>query len=156
MSEHNFVYQTDADGVAEFKCSICATQMNFVLPGNGTPCAVANGDAWSMPEGYGEHVEGCTGISPVPMIITKRQFLIQMLRSGMVANEEVASLSYNPPAMMDAILANMPTEDALEARLGWAAMTEVERMSPLVLSAAAANNISNQDLDNFFAAAAQI
>jgi hypothetical protein len=95
-------------------------------------------------------------LGPVPEFITKRQFLIQLVRSGMVAAEEVSSLPYQPPALMDAVLANMPEEAALEARLSWAAMTQVERNSSLVLAAAAGNNISEADLDAFFRAAAAI
>ena len=156
MTQHNFVYITDANGVAEFQCSVCGAAMNVALPGDGTPCAVANGAAWSLPEGWEAYIDLCPGASVSNVVITKRQFLIQLLRSSMVAPEEVATLATQPPAMMTAILAAMSTEDALEARLAWGAMTQVERLSPLVLAAAAANNISTQDLDAFFAAASQI
>lgn len=92
----------------------------------------------------------------VPEVVTKRQFLIQLLRSGMVASSEVPTLAIQPPALMSAVLSNLPTEQALEANLSWAAMTQVERYSPLTLAAAAAAGTTEQQLDDFFIAAAQI
>jgi hypothetical protein len=95
-------------------------------------------------------------VTPVPDAVTKRQFLIQLLRAGMVEPEEVPTLATQPPALMAAVLAAMPEEDALEARLSWAAMTQVERHSPLTLSAAAAAGTTEAQLDDFFRAAALI
>lgn len=92
----------------------------------------------------------------IPEFVTKRQFLIQLFRAGMVAAEEVPTLTVQPPALMAAVLASMPTEMALEATLSWAAMTQVERHSPLTLAAAAAAGTTEQQLDEFFIAAAQI
>jgi hypothetical protein len=57
---------------------------------------------------------------------------------------------------MAAVLAAMPSEQGLEARLSWAAMTQVERYSELTLAAAAAAGTTQQQLDEFFIAAAQI
>lgn len=94
--------------------------------------------------------------APVPESVTKRQFLIQLLRAGMVAPEEVATLALQPPALMSAVLDAMPEADALEARLSWGAMTQVERFSPLTLSAAAAAGTTEEQLDDFFRAAALI
>ena len=92
----------------------------------------------------------------VPEMVTKRQFMIQLLRSGMVDKSEVAALSTTPPALMASILASLPAGEALEARLSWSSMTQVERYSPLTLAAAAAAQITDQQLDEFFIAAAQI
>lgn len=92
----------------------------------------------------------------VPEIVTKRQFLIQLLRSGMVDKSEIATLSTTPPALMAPILASLPAGEDLEARLSWSSMTQVERYSPLTLAAAAAAQITDQQLDEFFIAAAQI
>lgn len=93
---------------------------------------------------------------PVPEAVTKRQFLIQLFRSGMVAPEEVPTLATQPPALMNAVLSQMPTEMALEAQLSWASMTQVERHSPLTLAAAAAGGTTDEQLDQFFIAASVI
>lgn len=92
----------------------------------------------------------------VPEVVTKRQFLIQLLRSGMVSPSEVPTLSTQPPALMAAIFSQIPTEQALEATLSWASMTQVERYSPLTMAAAAASGTTQAQLDEFFIAAAQI
>lgn len=93
---------------------------------------------------------------PVPEIITKRQFLIQLVRSGMVAPNEASTLATQPPALMNAVLDGMPEADALEARLSWASMTQVERHSPLTLAAAASAGTTEAQLDDFFRAASVI
>lgn len=95
-------------------------------------------------------------VSPVPELVTKRQFLIQLVRSGMVDPSEASTLATQPPAFMNAVLDLMSAEDALEARLSWAAMTQVERYSPLTLAAAAAAGTTEEQLDDFFRAAALI
>jgi len=92
----------------------------------------------------------------VPEFLTKRQFLIQLLRAGMVAPEEVDTLATQPPTLMSAILAAMPEEEGLEARLSWAAMTQVERYNPLTIAVAAAAGTTEEQLDDFFRAAALI
>jgi hypothetical protein len=93
---------------------------------------------------------------PVPEIITKRQFLIQLVRSGMVAPGEASTLAAQPPSLMNAVLDGMPEADALEARLSWASMTQVERYSPLTLAASASAGTTEAQLDDFFRAASVI
>jgi hypothetical protein len=157
---HTLVYQSTNGVEALFECSDCGREIAFVIPGLGEPAAVPAGDGWAPPEGAEYYLEACEDpVTPsvaVPQVITKRQFLIQLLRSGMVAPEEVATLATQPPALMQAVLASMATEQSLEAQLGWAAMTQVERNSELVLAAAQANNISEETLDAFFIAAGEI
>jgi hypothetical protein len=108
--------------------------------------------AWGLPDPEPE----APPVSPVPDVVTKRQFLIQLLRAGMVAPEEVATLALQPPALMSAVLDAMSEADELEARLSWGAMTQVERYSPLTLAAAAAAGTTEEQLDDFFRAAVLI
>lgn len=157
---HTFTFISADAAQALFECSVCGRQIGFALPGLGEPHAIASGDTYLPSADADLYLESCDipvePPVPVPEVITKRQFLIQLLRSGMVAVEEVVTLAIQPPLLMEAVLAAMPAEDALEARLSWAAMTQVERHSPLVLSAATANNIDNATLDAFFVAASEI
>lgn len=130
------------------------------LDGNTTdfPCyTVVEPDvtpSWALPDPEVTPPE--TPPTPVPEVVTKRQFLIQLLRSGMVDPSEVPTLATQPPALMSAVLSSLPSEQALEAHLSWAAMTQVERYSPLTLAAAAAAGTTEQQLDDFFIAAALI
>lgn len=95
-------------------------------------------------------------LTTVPESVTKRQFMIQLLRAGMVAPEEVSMLALQPPALLSVVLDALPEADELEARLSWAAMTQVERYSPLTLAAAAAAGTTEEQLDDFFRAAVSI
>ena len=133
---------TDLDGNVINPTSYTVTDANPVPP------------AWALPDPEPPTPE--TPPTLVPDVVTKRQFLIQLLRSGMVAAEEVPTLSMQPPALMSAVLSSLPAEQALEANLSWAAMTQVERYSPLTLAAAAAAGTTEAQLDEFFIAAAQI
>jgi hypothetical protein len=154
---HTFVYQSAGDGLAVFRCTSCGTLLNFVLPGNGEPAAVADGDGWAMPEGWEAYVGDCNPeASVVPQVITRRQFLIQVVRSGMCTADEVATLPLQPPAYIAAIFASLSPEAALEASLTWATMTEVHRHDPLIDAAVAASLMTEADIDLFFAAAAAI
>jgi hypothetical protein len=154
---HAFAYQSAGDGIAAFRCANCGIPLNFVLPTFGEPTAVADGDGWAMPEGWEVYVGSCEpATSDVPLVITKRQFLIQLLRAGMVDASEVPTLAITPPALMAAVIAGMTTEEQLETTLSWASMTQVERYSPLTLAASAAAGTTTEQLDDFFRAAAQI
>lgn len=157
---HTFAFVSVDEAQALFECSVCHRQIGFVLPGLGEPHAIADGDAWTVPEGADDYLAPCDTpvdpVVPVPDVITKRQFLIQLLRSGMVDPSEVATLAIQPPALMAAVIAGMATEAQLEATLSWAAMTQVERYSPLTVAASAAAGTTTEQLDDFFRAAALI
>lgn len=145
---------------ALFECSTCGRQAGFVLPGQGQPCAVADGDSWAPPEDADNYMDACEiPVEPaieVPEFITKRQFLIQLLRSGMVAAEEVPTLATSPPALLAPAIAGMSAEDQLELTLTWASMTVVERYGPLTMAAAASAGTTEAQLDAFFIAAGAI
>jgi hypothetical protein len=155
---HVFTFVSTDSANDNFVCTHCGIPLSLNIVGVGAPNATLTDGVWTIPDDVLQSVEPCRPgeVDGVNVILTKRQFLIQLLRSQMVTPEEAATLATEPPALMGPILASMNEEDALEARLSWAAMTQVERYSPLVVAAGVANNISNQDLDNFFAAAAAI
>lgn len=155
---HTFAYVSADEVMALFECSVCHAQINFVLPGNGEPHAIADGAAWLPPEDADAYLDPCTVAEPepVPHVISKRQFLIELLREGMVTEAEVPMLAVTPPASINALFASLPTEAGLEVILTWASMTEVERHNPLIDMAVAGGVMTNEDLDNFFRAAAQI
>lgn len=110
--------------------------------------------AWALPDPAPETPPA--PVDPVPAVITKRQFLIQLLRAGMVQDAEVPTLAIQPPAAVASIFAGLPSEASLEVSLTWAAMTEVERANPLLAMAVQANLMTDADLDDFFRAAALI
>lgn len=126
---------------------------------NDTPFSATTVDADAAAPSWHQDEQAPTvdpGPEPVPETITKRQFLIQLVRSGMVATSEASTLATQPPALMEPVLAAMSATDALEARLSWASMTQVDRHSPLTLAAAAAAGTTEEQLNDFFRAAALI
>lgn len=155
---HTFAYVSVDEAQALFECSVCHRQIGFVLPGLGEPHAIPDGDAYVVPDGADAYLEPCTVAepTPIPQVITKRQFLIELLREGMVTEAEVPMLAVTPPASINTLFAGLPTEAGLEVILTWASMTEVERHNPLIDMAVAGGVMTDPDLDAFFIAAAQI
>lgn len=152
---HSFVVIGQTDTNVDFQCSNCMEIIGFNKPGVGEPSAVDNNGVWIPPEDVAKYV-GPSCAAVIPESITKLQFLIQLLRSGFVDPSEAPTISTAPPAFLAPVFAAMPTEQALEAQLTWAAMTRVERHGPLMQAAAAAAQITEQQLDDFFRAAASI
>lgn len=109
--------------------------------------------AWHQDE---QAPESDPGPAPVPESITKRQFLIQLVRSGMVAPSETATVATQPPALVSSMLSAMPEEAQIEANLTWASMTQVLRFDPLVVLAVASGVMTDAQADDFFRAAAAI
>ena len=157
---HSFTL-VSADTQILFECTVCSQQIMFARPGDGEPHAVPDGDSWLPPEDAADYLAPCLppvdhGPEPVPDVITKRLFLIQLLRSGTVTAQEVPTLAMQPPASVSSLFAGLSTEVQAEVQLTWAAMTEVHRHDPLLDMAVAGNLMTNEDLDNFFRAAALI
>lgn len=88
-----------------------------------------------------------------PEAITPRQLLIGLMRSGLISEQEAvdAAKTGSVPAGIQKIFDALPTaDDRTEAAITWAKMSVVERNNPLVASLAAANGMSEADVDNFF------
>jgi hypothetical protein len=156
---HNFAL-VEAGTQILFECLVCSRQIAFARPGEGEPSAIPNGDGWLPAENADDYLESCetpiTPQVPVPDKITKRQFLIQLIRSSLVTEAEAATVATQPPALVESMLSPMSAEAKLEARLTWASMTEVLRHDPLVELAIASGVMTSEQADQFFIAAAEI
>ena len=150
---------TDVQGYAEVYASsvVRTTDMDgndLAFPAYSLVDANPAQPSWALPDPTPTAPE--TPPEPVPPVITKRQFLIQLLRSGMVTEAEVPTLAIAPPASITTIFAGLASEASLEIALTWAAMTEVERHNGLIDMAVGAGLMTEADLDDFFRAAALI
>lgn len=89
---------------------------------------------------------------PVPATIRLLQFLAQAVAVQMITPEEAlaAARTGAVPAAFEAIFATLPPEQAFGARLAWAGMYEVDRASPLLVVVAAAQGMTEADMDQFF------
>jgi hypothetical protein len=157
---HDLAFVSATEAEALFQCNNCTRTVSFVLPGLGEPAAVADGESWAAPENASDYMDVCeTPITPpvvVPEFISKRQFLIQLLRAGMVTAEEVPTLAVHPPALLAPAIAGMTSEQQLELTLTWASMTVIERYGELTMAAAASAGTTEAQLDEFFIAAGAI
>jgi hypothetical protein len=93
---------------------------------------------------------------PVPAVITRRQMLLQLVIQGIITGDEgvAAATTGAVPASVEAVFAAMPSDAQVAARITWASMSVAERDNPLVATLATANSMSDEDIDDFFRAAA--
>jgi hypothetical protein len=92
------------------------------------------------------------------MRISRRQMLLALAAVEWITAEEAlaAATTGAAPAALEALLAGMPPADALAARITWAAMTEADRSHPLVAALGAARELTDAQIDAFFAFAATL
>jgi hypothetical protein len=93
----------------------------------------------------------------VPKSITRRQCALQLLAMQMITAEEALAITKDgtPPAAVDAVFANMPADQALLARIDFAAVGYY-RDNPLITTMMQANGMTPEQIDQFFIAAAQL
>ena len=92
--------------------------------------------------------------APVPEAITRLQLILGMTAADLISPAEgVAAASGTAiPAVVEAVFASLPNDQATAARIRWAAMTTVERASPLVAAVAAGATPPKTDaeMDQYF------
>lgn len=94
---------------------------------------------------------------PVPYTITRRQMILQLVAQELITPEEAldAATTGAVPAAVQAVFDNLEPMDQLAAEITWATMSVAERDNPLVAALAAANEMTDQDVDAFFINASQ-
>lgn len=92
------------------------------------------------------------------MRLTRRQLLIGLAAEGWItaAEAEAAAGTGTPPATVEAVIAALPPEQQSAARITWAAMSEAQRLDPLVGLLAAAQGLGDAEVDAFFSAYSNI
>lgn len=96
--------------------------------------------------------------APVPASITFRQLVLGLLGAGFLTAEQAlaAAETRARPPQLDAILAALPAEQALTAKITWATMSEVLRTDPLFSMLIAADFATAPQLDDLFTTAATL
>jgi hypothetical protein len=102
-------------------------------------------------------VDPATLPPPVPESITRRQCALQLLAMKMITSDEALAMTKDgtPPAAVDAVFAQMPADQALLARIDFAAVGYY-RDNPLITTMMQANGMTPEQIDAFFIAAAQL
>jgi hypothetical protein len=89
---------------------------------------------------------------PVPATISFRQLILGLLGSGFLAAEQalVAAETCARPPQLEAILADLPGNTELAARITWATMSEARRADPLFAALIAARHATADQVDELF------
>lgn len=96
-------------------------------------------------------------VSTVPESITRRQCAMMMFSLQMISGAEAIAMTQSgiPPAAVQAYLDTLPEPQRTMATMDFAAMNYF-RENPLLLALMAANNMTEQQVDEFFIAAAAL
>lgn len=94
-------------------------------------------------------------VVPVPKSITRRQCAIELRERGQITPREALDMTRNgaPPAMVSALLSNLPESQSILAETDFAA-DQYFRDNPLLNTLMQSAGASSEDIDNFFRAAA--
>jgi len=94
----------------------------------------------------------------VPTSITFRQLILGLLGSGFLTTEQAlaAAETRARPPQLDAIIATLPDDAALAARITWATMSEARRSDPLFASLIAVGHATSEQVDELFLRAARL
>jgi len=97
-------------------------------------------------------------VTPVPQIISDRQFFQALAANGMISEAEALAAVQTGaiPAAMEGLIAAMPSEDQFGARMLLSGATEFRRDHPLVSAYGAANNMTSQQIDQLWQFAASL
>lgn len=98
-----------------------------------------------------------SGPPPVPTVINRRQCARQLFAMTLITGEEAVAMTQSgtPPAMVQQYIDTLPTNDRYLALMDFAA-DSYYRDNALLAQLATINNMSSEDLDNFFRAAATL
>lgn len=92
------------------------------------------------------------------MRLSRRQLLIGLAAMGWVTEAEAvaAATTGATPAAVEAAIAGLAPADQVAARITWAAMSEAQRLDPLVALLATAQGVDDAEVDAFFTTHASI
>lgn len=96
--------------------------------------------------------------APVPSFVSRRQLLLALTHMEMIDGEEALAAAQTGavPVAVQAVFDNMQPADKLAAQITWASMSVAERDHPLVAALAQANDMSSDEIDDFFRLAASL
>ncbi|WP_368417098.1 hypothetical protein [Falsiroseomonas sp.] len=95
---------------------------------------------------------------PVPTTISFRQLILGLLDSGFLTAEQAlaAAETRARPPQLEVIIATLPEDASLAARITWATMSEARRGDPLFAALIAAGHATAEQVDEIFRAASQL
>jgi hypothetical protein len=111
--------------------------------------------------------DGAAFLAPVPMpepqpavpaTISFRQLILGLLGSGFLTAEQAlaAAETRARPPQLEAIIATLPEDAALAARITWATMSEARRADPLFAAVIVGGHATWDQVDELFRTAARL
>jgi hypothetical protein len=106
----------------------------------------------------GDSLEWAAPEVRVPLTITRRQLIVQLLRSGIITSQEAidAAKTGAVPSAVQNYFNTLSAQLKLEAEIAWASIDVYGRNSDLILALAAARNLTSTQVDNIFIAASRL
>lgn len=83
--------------------------------------------------------------------LSRRQFCIAAYRAGLLSEADaVLAAKGEWPASFDAALTGLPANVVTEAKIEWAAVSEIRRSAPLLETVRQSNGVTEEALDTMF------
>lgn len=141
--------------------------INALIPEDAKEITSENHAALLHAQGQGRVIQADANgypvaVDPPPLpaaipTLTRLQFLIGLKEAGFITEEEgLAATTGTPPANIAALFDALPAAEKFRALVRFAAMTQVGRGEPLVAAYAAAQNLTDAQVDAFFISSAQL
>ena len=86
----------------------------------------------------------------VPFSITRMQLITALTIQGLITSDEAVKSNFEVPAGILVVIDNLPEDQRVAAKIKWLNFTEALRNDELVAALGVANNMSSEDIDNFF------
>jgi hypothetical protein len=95
---------------------------------------------------------------PAPIVLTNRQLFIALALTGFITEAEAlaAARMGTVPAAIEAVFAELPSQDAFAARVTWATMREIPRNHSLITAMIGADLATGEQVDAIFTLGASI
>jgi len=132
--------------------------VTFVDAGNAASSIASEPELWDVLREQAPDRLPDNAPPPVPASITRRQLLLQLALSGMITGPEALAAAQTGavPAAVQAVFDQLGPADKLAAEITWATMSVADRGHPLVAALAATRAMTDEQIDDFFRAAAQL
>jgi hypothetical protein len=93
---------------------------------------------------------------PVPPVISRSQVMRALVRMDIITAEEAERANIEVPAPIAAVLANMSSDNEIDARLTWLNFIEAHIDDPIIAALGHANGMSDDEVKDFFRLAGSI
>lgn len=88
--------------------------------------------------------------NPIPEKVSRMQLLTALVIEGFITPQEAINANFEVPLGIQAVLSNLSPEEQVAGCIKWLNFTEAYRFDDLVIALIAAQNMTEQEVDDFF------